>query len=117
MYPQSKLGIPTLKQSKIYALVSIFIELESEDKVKITVTPETVCDTLRPQGVSTHTKFGIPVSNYIKDMLQTQFRFGLTDCQLCVGLAPLPMVYIFLSLFVLRECVLMLMTSTTETYF
>ena len=32
-------------------------------------------------------------------------------------LAPLPMVYIFLSLFVLRECVLMLMTSTTETYF
>ena len=30
-------------------------------------------------------------------------------------LAPLPMVYIFLSLFVLLECVLMLMTSTTET--
>ena len=30
---------------------------------------------------------------------------------------PLPMVYIFLSLFVLLECVLMLMTSTTETYF
>ena len=28
----------------------------------------------------------------------------------------LPMVYIFLSLFVLLECVLMLMTSTTETY-
>ena len=28
-----------------------------------------------------------------------------------------PMVYIFLSLFVLLECVLMLMTSTTETYF
>ena len=26
-------------------------------------------------------------------------------------------VYIFLSLFVLQECVLMLMTSTTETYF
>ena len=26
-------------------------------------------------------------------------------------------VYIFLSLFVLLECVLMLMTSTTETYF
>ena len=33
------------------------------------------------------------------------------------GIAPLPMVYIFLSLFVLLECVLMLMTSTTETYF
>ena len=27
------------------------------------------------------------------------------------------MVYIFLSLFVLLECALMLMTSTTETYF
>ena len=26
-------------------------------------------------------------------------------------------IYIFLSLFVLQECVLMLMTSTTETYF
>ena len=32
-------------------------------------------------------------------------------------LALLPMVYIFLSLFVLLECVLMLMTSTTETKF
>ena len=32
-------------------------------------------------------------------------------------LALLPMVYTFLSLFVLLECVLMLMTSTTETYF
>ena len=32
-------------------------------------------------------------------------------------LARLPMVYIFLSLFVLLECALMLMTSTTETYF
>ena len=32
-------------------------------------------------------------------------------------LALLPMVYIFLSLFVLLECALMLMTSTTETYF
>ena len=31
--------------------------------------------------------------------------------------ALLPMVYIFLSLFVLLECVLMLRTSTTETYF
>ena len=30
---------------------------------------------------------------------------------------PLPMVYIFLSLFVLLECVLRLITSTTETYF
>ena len=32
-------------------------------------------------------------------------------------LALLPMVYIFLSLFVLLECALILMTSTTETYF
>ena len=32
-------------------------------------------------------------------------------------LAPLPMAYTFLSIFVLQECVLMLMTSTTETYF
>ena len=31
--------------------------------------------------------------------------------------APLSMVYIFLSLFVLLECALMLMTLTTETYF
>ena len=54
MYPQSKFGIPTLKQYKIYALDTIFLELRSEDNVKITVTPETVCDTLRPHGVSTH---------------------------------------------------------------
>ena len=32
-------------------------------------------------------------------------------------LALLPMVYIFLGLFVLLACALMLMTSTTETYF
>ena len=32
-------------------------------------------------------------------------------------IAPLPIiVYVFLSLFVLQECVLMLMTSITETY-
>ena len=54
MYPQYKFGIPTLKQYKIYALDTIFLELGSEDMVKITVTPETVCDSLRPQGVSTH---------------------------------------------------------------
>ena len=33
------------------------------------------------------------------------------------GLAPLPMAYTFRSLFVLRECVIMLMTSTAEIYF
>ena len=49
-----KFGIPILKQYNIYALDTIFLELGSEDKVKITVTPETVCDTLRPKGVSTH---------------------------------------------------------------
>ena len=32
-------------------------------------------------------------------------------------LALLPIVYIFLSLFVLLECVLMMMTSTTESNF
>ena len=32
-------------------------------------------------------------------------------------LAPLHMVYTFLSLCVLQECVLMMITSTTETYF
>ena len=31
-------------------------------------------------------------------------------------IALLPMVYIFLSLFVLLECILMLMISTTETF-
>ena len=38
MYPQSKFGIPTLKQYKVYGLDMIFLELGSEDKVKITVT-------------------------------------------------------------------------------
>ena len=38
MYPQSKFGIPNLKQYKIYALDMISLELGSEDKVKITVT-------------------------------------------------------------------------------
>ena len=54
MYPQSKFGIPTLKQYKISALDTVFLELGSDDMVKITVTPETVCDTLRSDGVSTH---------------------------------------------------------------
>ena len=46
--------------------------------------------------------------------------FVLLECALMLMemfLALLPMVYIFLSLFVLLECALMLMTSTTETYF
>ena len=37
--------------------------------------------------------------------------------EIVMFLALLPMVYIFLSLFVLLECALMLMTLTTETYF
>ena len=54
MYPQSMFGIPALKRYKIYAPDTIFLELGSENKVKITVAPETVCDTLRPQGVFAH---------------------------------------------------------------
>ena len=47
------------------------------------------------------------------------FNFEIVNVPFLDGefLAPLSMVYIFLSLFVLQECVLMLMTSTTETYF
>ena len=33
--------------------------------------PKTVCDTPQPQDVFTHTKFGIPTSNNIGDMLQS----------------------------------------------
>ena len=35
----------------------------------------------------------------------------------CISRSPYYGVYIFLSLFLLQECVLMLMTSTTATYF
>ena len=47
------------------------------------------------------------------------FNFEIVNFPFLVEmfLALLPMVYIFLSLFVLLECVLMLMTSATETYF
>ena len=47
------------------------------------------------------------------------FYFEIVNFPFLDGDVPrsLPMVYIFLSLFVLRECVLMLMTSTTESYF
>ena len=43
------------------------------------------------------------------------FNFEIVNFPFLDG--DIPMVYIFLSLFVLHECVLMLMTSTTETYF
>ena len=47
------------------------------------------------------------------------FNFEIVNFHFLVEmfLAPLPLAYIFLSLFVLQECVLMLMTSTTATYF
>ena len=47
------------------------------------------------------------------------FKFEIVNFHFLMQmfLALLPMVYIFLSLFVLLECALMLMTSTTETYF
>ena len=58
------------------------------------------------------------VSSKIYDK-QDDFNFERVNFPFLDGdvLALLPMVYIFLSLFVLLECVLMLMTSTTETYF
>ena len=47
------------------------------------------------------------------------FNFEIVNFPFLDGDVPyyLPMVYIFLSLSVLLDCVLMLMTSTTETYF
>ena len=58
------------------------------------------------------------VSSKIYDK-RDYFNFEIVSFPLLdeIFLAPLPMVYIFLSLFVLLECDLMLMTSTTETYF
>ena len=50
--------------------------------------------------------------------LKTLLQQGISEPFLMeMFLALLPMVYIFLSLFVLLECVLMLRISTTETYF
>ena len=61
---------------------------------------------------------GIVSSNTYAKRDDFNFRIVLISYFLMeMFLAPLPMVYIFLSLFVLQECVLMLMTSTTETYF
>ena len=58
------------------------------------------------------------VSSKIYDK-RNDFNFEIVNFHFLMEiiLAPLPMVYIFLSLFVLQECVLMLMTSSTETYF
>ena len=56
------------------------------------------------------------VSSKIYDK-RDDFNFEIVNFLMEMFLALLPMVYIFLSLFVLLEYVLMLMTSTTETYF
>ena len=56
------------------------------------------------------------VSSKIYDK-RDDFNFEIVNFLMEMFLALLPMVYIILSLFVLLECVLMLMTSTTETYF
>ena len=56
------------------------------------------------------------VSSNIYDK-RDDFNFEIINFLFLDGdfLAPLPIVFIFRSLFVLRECVLMLMTSTKET--
>ena len=58
------------------------------------------------------------VSSKIYDK-RDDFNFEIVNCHFLMEmfLAPLPIAYIFLSLFVLQECVRMLMTSITETYF
>ena len=55
------------------------------------------------------------VSYYKRD--DFNFEMVISHFLMEVFLAPLPMVYIFHSLFILLEYGLMLMTSTTETYF
>ena len=58
------------------------------------------------------------VSSKIYDKLDDfNYEIVISHFLIEMFLAPLPMVYIFLSLFVLLECVLMLRISTTETYF
>ena len=58
------------------------------------------------------------VSSKIYDK-RNDFYFEIVNFPFLDGGVPRPlhMLYIFLSLFVLLECVLMLMTSTTETFF
>ena len=60
------------------------------------------------------------VSSKIYDIKWDDFNFEIVNFPFLDGDVPLSPsygVYIFQSLFVLLECVLMLMTSTTETYF
>ena len=56
------------------------------------------------------------VSSNIYDK-QDDFNFEISHFWMEMFLAPLPMVYIFRSFFILRECLPMLMTSTTKNYF
>ena len=56
-------------------------------------------------------KFSLILANFNFEIVNFPFLDG------DVPRSPSYMVYIFLSLFVLLECALMLMTSTTETYF
>ena len=58
------------------------------------------------------------VSSQIYDK-RDDFNFEIVNFPFLDGDVPRspPMVYIYLSLYVLLECVLMLRTSTTETYF
>ena len=89
MNPNSKFGIPTLKQYKIYALDTISLELGSEDKVKITVAQETVCDTVRPQGVSIHIIWDscLKLYNiYARDTIQVQTDRLPAVCPACIEL-------------------------------
>ena len=89
MYPQSKFGIPILKQYQIYALDTVFLEIWSEDNVKITVAPETVCDTLQPQGVSAHYIWDSCLklfNRYALDTIQVQNDRLPAVCQACMEL-------------------------------
>ena len=62
-------------------------------------------------------KNGIVSSKIYDKRDDFNFEIVISHFLMEMFLALLPMVYIFLSLFVLLEYVLMLMTSTTETYF
>ena len=90
MYPQSTFGVPTLKQYKIYALDTIFLELGSEEKLKITVTPETVCDThSATQGVSTHSIWDSCLklyNRYAPNTIQVQTDRSPAVCPACMEL-------------------------------
>ena len=61
-----------LKEYRRYAPDSMqFLETRSEVKLKVTVT-QLLYGTLRHLKMHPHTKFEIPTSNNIKDMLRTR---------------------------------------------